>query len=622
MDGPGLGSQCRNHSHGPHPPGFGRHGVCAHEHKELAKAREALPLIEDSSNCDIVKATQYGIFERCKELVEAGYDVRQPDKENVSLLHWAAINNRLDLVKFYISKGAVVDQLGGDLKSTPLHWAIRQGHLPMVILLLQYGADPTLIDGEGFSSIHLAVLFQHMPIIAYLISKGQSVNMTDLNGQTPLMLSAHKVLGPEPTGFLLKFNPSLNVVDKIHQNTPLHWAVAAGNVNAVDKLLEAGSSLDIRNVKGETPLDMALQNKNRLIIHMLKTEAKMRANKKFRLWRWLQKCELFLLLMVSVVTMWAVGYILDLNSDSWLLKGCLLVTLFFLTSLFPRFLVGYKSLVYIPTVLLLSSMFWIFVTWFILFFPHLAGTPFNFAFILSIIGFHYFFYKTWATEPGFIKASEEERKTNIITLAETGCLDFRTFCTSCLIRKPLRSLHCHVCNSCVARYDQHCLWTGRCIGFGNHHYYILFLFFLSIVCDWIIYESFMYWSNHCATTFREDGLWTYLNQIVACSPWVLYIFMLATFHFSWSTFLLLNQLFQIAFLGLTSHERTNLLKQSRHMKQPLSLRRTPYNLGFTQNLADFFQCGCFGLVKPCAIDWTSQYTMVLHPAKEKVLRSV
>lgn len=54
-----------------------------------------------------------------------------------------------------------------------LFFIYRQGHLPMVILLLQYGADPTLIDGEGFSSIHLAVLFQHMSIIAYLISKGQ-----------------------------------------------------------------------------------------------------------------------------------------------------------------------------------------------------------------------------------------------------------------------------------------------------------------------------------------------------------------------------------------------------------------------------------------------------------------
>ncbi|KAH0501404.1 Palmitoyltransferase ZDHHC13 [Microtus ochrogaster] len=213
----------RNHSHGSHLPGFGRHNICAHENQELAKAKEILPLIEDSSNCDIVKATQYGIFERCKELVEAGYDVRQPDRENVSLLHWAAINNRLELVKFYISKGAVIDQLGGDLNSTPLHWAIR----------------------------------------------------------------------PEPTGFLLKFNPSLSVVDKTHQNTALHWAVASGNVSAVDKLLEAGSSLDIQNAK------------------------------------------LFLLLILSVVTLWAVGYILDFNSDSWLLKGCLLVALFFLTSLFP-----------------------------------------------------------------------------------------------------------------------------------------------------------------------------------------------------------------------------------------------------------------------------------------------
>lgn len=262
------------------------------------------------------------------------------------------------------------------------------------------------------------------------------------------------------------------------------------------------------------------------------------------------------------------------------------------------------------------------MTWFILFFPDTAGSPFYFVFIFSIMAFLYFFYKTWATDPGFTKASEEERKVNIITLAETGSLDFRTFCTSCLLRKPLRSLHCHVCNSCVARFDQHCFWTGRCIGFGNHHHYIFFLLSLSMVCDWIIYGSFVYWSNHCATTFKEDGLWTYLNQIVACSPWVLYIFMLAAFHFSWSTFLLINQLFQIAFLGLTSHERISLLKQSRHMKQTLSLRKTPYNLGFTQNLADFFQCGCFGLVKPCIIDWTSQYTMVFHPAKEKVLRSV
>lgn len=31
------------------------------------------------------------------------------------------------LYRYYISKGAIVDQLGGDLNSTPLHWATRWG---------------------------------------------------------------------------------------------------------------------------------------------------------------------------------------------------------------------------------------------------------------------------------------------------------------------------------------------------------------------------------------------------------------------------------------------------------------------------------------------------------------
>ena len=48
---------------------------------------------------DIVRATQYGVYERVVELVEGGYDVNTPDKENVSLLHWASINNRTDIVK-------------------------------------------------------------------------------------------------------------------------------------------------------------------------------------------------------------------------------------------------------------------------------------------------------------------------------------------------------------------------------------------------------------------------------------------------------------------------------------------------------------------------------------------
>lgn len=59
----------------------------------------SVPQQEDYKNFDIVRAVQYGIFPRVRELVEAGFDVNQMDHENVSLLHWAAINNRLDIVR-------------------------------------------------------------------------------------------------------------------------------------------------------------------------------------------------------------------------------------------------------------------------------------------------------------------------------------------------------------------------------------------------------------------------------------------------------------------------------------------------------------------------------------------
>lgn len=54
---------------------------------------------EDYSTYDIVRAVQFGIMARVYELVEGGLNVNEMDRENVSILHWAAINNRLDIVK-------------------------------------------------------------------------------------------------------------------------------------------------------------------------------------------------------------------------------------------------------------------------------------------------------------------------------------------------------------------------------------------------------------------------------------------------------------------------------------------------------------------------------------------
>ncbi|MEQ2262291.1 Palmitoyltransferase zdhhc17 [Xenotaenia resolanae] len=194
----------------------------------------------------------------------------------------------------------------------------------MVVQLMKYGADPSLIDGEGCSCVHLAAQFGHTSIVAYLIAKGQDVDMMDQNGMTPLMWAAYRTHSVDPTRLLLTFNVSVNLGDKYHKNTALHWAVLAGNTTVISLLLDANANVDAQNIKGETPLDLAKQRKNVWMINHLQEarQAKgydspsylkrLKMDKEFR-----QK----VMLGTPFVVIWLVGFIADLDVDSWLIKG-------------------------------------------------------------------------------------------------------------------------------------------------------------------------------------------------------------------------------------------------------------------------------------------------------------
>jgi ankyrin repeat protein len=58
---------------------------------------------------------------------------------------------------------------------------------------------------------------------------------------------------------LLKNKADVNLAFK-NGNTPLHFAVASGNLKIVKLLVEKGANKNAKNNKGQTPFDIAIDN--------------------------------------------------------------------------------------------------------------------------------------------------------------------------------------------------------------------------------------------------------------------------------------------------------------------------------------------------------------------------
>ncbi|PLW27807.1 hypothetical protein PCASD_20428 [Puccinia coronata f. sp. avenae] len=102
-------------------------------------------------------AAQRGDTEATRQLLDSQLaHSTDADHQQITALHWAAINGHVALASLLISRGAVVDAFGGQLHATPLMWAARNGRVQIVHLLLQNGADPNLVDSQAFNSLHLA----------------------------------------------------------------------------------------------------------------------------------------------------------------------------------------------------------------------------------------------------------------------------------------------------------------------------------------------------------------------------------------------------------------------------------------------------------------------------------
>jgi ankyrin repeat protein len=152
----------------------------------------------------------------------------------------------VETVDRLITDGSNLNEVTGD-GMTAVHWAAQLGHISILELLLDAGAEvnPTTRIGS-YTPLHLASSQANSSIVEKLLGGGADVNATTTNSlATALHLASQVVGGAESVKVLLAYGADPNAKEGSAGQTPLIFAAAKNRVESVELLLDAGADPSI-----------------------------------------------------------------------------------------------------------------------------------------------------------------------------------------------------------------------------------------------------------------------------------------------------------------------------------------------------------------------------------------
>ena len=232
------------------------------------------------------------IYDPAKSYTRRDKFSEPPEEARATHLHYAALCGMHDIAKFLIVEHSQnVNARGYGQEETPLHSALRRGHVDVALLLLEHGADanaqdykkrtPLLLasegghadvvrvllkqgvdiegrDGEGWSPLERASYGGHVDVVRVLLEHAADAKARDGEKFTPL----HVAGGAEVARLLLKHGADVNARTN-EGRSPLHNLSGYGYGEAVRVVLEHGADIHTRDDKGQTPfMDAIIRGKH------------------------------------------------------------------------------------------------------------------------------------------------------------------------------------------------------------------------------------------------------------------------------------------------------------------------------------------------------------------------
>ena len=205
----------------------------------------------------LMEASGAGHNEIVSYLLQNNADVNKSDFNGSSALHLASDKGYLDIVKVIIFKGADIeaeDHYGW----TPLFWAAMRGHSSVVEALISSRVSLSLNkkNKEGNTALHYAVKLNHVQCSCLLIEAGADMSIISKMSQAALVHQAVEEGLDSELKTLIRAGTPVNHKDE-HGRTALHYAAELNLIQCGILLTEGGANIQIKDSNGRTPIDNA-----------------------------------------------------------------------------------------------------------------------------------------------------------------------------------------------------------------------------------------------------------------------------------------------------------------------------------------------------------------------------
>ena len=260
---------------------------------KLKAARASIDCELDDIGCNcgsLGTSLHLALFLRNKKIIHAlldhGVDVNLThDSFKVSPLH-LGIYCGIDIIKELYKKGCkgvnYIDFEGDSVLMKAVsneHAPTKDDRLDIIKFLVSKGANVNIKEfgyTTGITPLEIACKIGHINVIKYLIRKGANVNNVNIRNRTPL----HEAIVSDQTNsncnklqivkLLIDNGANINTLSKETKSSPLSSATVYGLTSIVKLLLSKGAKKNTKDIENMTPLDIAEWKGFHSIVKLLK----------------------------------------------------------------------------------------------------------------------------------------------------------------------------------------------------------------------------------------------------------------------------------------------------------------------------------------------------------------